>query len=326
MHRKLDRVQRKLTQSDIFETEYFEVPVDEKVVRYVDSNHISRERVNTLFDKEPTTIPWLESFKKDEVFVDIGANVGMYSVYAGAISGARVFSFEPESQNYADLNQNIFINGLHRRVSAFCVAMSDADKVDYLYLSRFGPSYSHHDFGQSSWDKEKRFGEIVVSNEERLPQGCVSFRLDTLVDSGFIPAPNHIKIDVDGFEGKVIEGAWKTLQHPGLKSVLLEVDYKIPTSLDAVDRMLAAGWKFSKDQVRMNRHEILPFETVQERMKTKLGGQNFIFYKDDFYTDFFERFISDFVPPHPPHQPIRDVLPREPLVPRMLRRLTSRHS
>ena len=79
----------------------------------------------TIFSKEPTTIPWLEAIRADETLVDIGANIGLYSIYAAAYTGCRVYAFEPEALNYAELNKNVFVNDLHGRVSAFCIAMSD---------------------------------------------------------------------------------------------------------------------------------------------------------------------------------------------------------
>ena len=53
-------------------------------------------RFNTLLDKEPETIEWIDSFKPGETLWDIGANVGIYSIYAG-LRGLNVLSFEPDT-------------------------------------------------------------------------------------------------------------------------------------------------------------------------------------------------------------------------------------
>src|SRR4029450_11497484 len=128
-----------------------ETLVDGKTLRYVESNRLAAKRVESLFAKEPTTIPWIASFQPGETFVGIGGNVGVYSIYGAVMTGCRVFAFEPESLNYAELNKNIFVNGLHDRISAFCLAMSDEEKIDYLNLGCFGEAYSHHDFGENTW-------------------------------------------------------------------------------------------------------------------------------------------------------------------------------
>src|SRR4029450_4527251 len=88
--------------------------------------------------RNPQRFPGLESFQPGETVVDIGANIGMYTIYAAAFAGARVFAFEPDALNYAELNKNIFVNQLNDRVSAFCLALTDESKVDYLNLGAFG--------------------------------------------------------------------------------------------------------------------------------------------------------------------------------------------
>ena len=300
MHRKVEQLQLKRIKSKLFTAEYYEFEVEDKAIRYVISNSLSRRRTETLFDKEPTTAPWLETFKPGEVFVDIGANVGMYSIYAAVVSGANVYAFEPESQNYAELNKNIFLNGLHNQVKAYCMAMLDKEQVSQIMLSAFGPAFAHHDFEKSSWEKgEMQIGQLHVKDEERLPQGCISMPLDKLVADGSVPSPNHIKIDVDGFEHKVIEGMQKTLRNPGLKSVLFEVDFKLPESMKTLETLLSQGWTYSRDQLRTNRHEVLAWEQFEKRMTDRKGGQNFILYKDGLYDDYFAEFTQGFVPPHP---------------------------
>ena len=64
-------------------------------------------RAETFFTKEPDTIEWIESFDKNDVFLDIGANIGIYSLYA-AKNVSKVWAIEPESLNFAMLNLNIF--------------------------------------------------------------------------------------------------------------------------------------------------------------------------------------------------------------------------
>jgi Met-10+ like-protein len=106
-------------------------------LRFYVPSPIVRSHVERLLTREPTTPPWIRSFAPHEVFIDVGANIGLYSIYASVLAGSRVYSFEPEAQNYAELNKNIFINGLHERVTAYCVALTDHSALASLYLCTF---------------------------------------------------------------------------------------------------------------------------------------------------------------------------------------------
>lgn len=85
-----------------------------KVVYVTPTTH-TKWRVDSLFEKEPITIQWIGELAAGEVLVDVGANVGMYTIWAAKTRGARVFAFEPEAQNYALLNRNIVLNNLGAR-------------------------------------------------------------------------------------------------------------------------------------------------------------------------------------------------------------------
>ena len=70
-------------------------------------------RCRTYETKEPETLDWIDGFSREDVMFDVGANVGLYSLYAGK-RGVRVYSFEPEAQNYAGLTSNCMANGCRR--------------------------------------------------------------------------------------------------------------------------------------------------------------------------------------------------------------------
>ena len=73
-------------------------------------------RVNTFFTKEPDTLNWIDSFKKNSVFWDVGSNIGLYSCYA-AKKNCNVFAFEPSYFNLPILSQNINYNRIQNKVS-----------------------------------------------------------------------------------------------------------------------------------------------------------------------------------------------------------------
>lgn len=211
-------------------------------VLYVTPNTATKWRVDSLFEKEPITIEWIAGFKSGDVLVDVGANVGMYTVWAAKTRGVRVFAFEPESQNFALLNRNILLNSLGDQVNAYCLAMSDVAGLSQLHLSQFMAGGSCHSLGE----------QVDFKHEPMKPaysQGCVSARLDDLVAGGVVPEPDHIKIDVDGFEPKVIAGAQRITTGNKLRSLLIEVNQNLTDHLQMVAELNALGFRHDPAQV-----------------------------------------------------------------------------
>jgi FkbM family methyltransferase len=223
---------------------------------------IVRSNIERLLTREPTTPPRIRSFEPHEVFIDAGANIGLYSVYASVVTGARVYSFEPEAQNYAELNKNIFINGLHETVTAYCVALTDHSALASLYLCTFAVGFGHHDFGANSWEADLRRGDVIFPKDKRLKQGAVGMTLDELVESGALPVPHHLKIDVDGFEWKVLAGAVRTLSRPEVKSVLIETDFSSSKSVETIQFMTERGWRYSEQRIASGDRYIAQHRTL----------------------------------------------------------------
>lgn len=276
--------------------DYAEIVHRGKSMRYATTGLSSLKRVKSLFTKEPITLAWIDSFSEGEVLFDIGANVGMYTVYAAVMRDAKVYSFEPESLNYAELNKNVFLNDLHHSCLAYCLALSDVDKTDRLLLSDFGLGISYHDFEENSWTEDKQFtADWKVSRDNRRLQGCIGRRVDTLIAEG-LPVPHHIKIDVDGLEHRVIAGMLETLRRPQLRTVLIEINFDNPENLAIIDIMQEIGWKFSWEQLRINRKTKFTVEQIKSYQQRGQGGLNYIFFKEDAYETLFNRIFDTYTP------------------------------
>jgi FkbM family methyltransferase len=281
------------------ELDYSSVDVAGTALRFATTGSSSRKRIRTLFSKEPITLAWIDTFDEGETVYDIGANVGMYTIYAAMMRRAEVYAFEPEALNYAELNKNIYLNDLHGQVMAYCVALSDIDKADRLLLSDFGLGISYHDFEENSWTEDKTFApDWSVSKDNRRAQGCLGRRLDSLIADG-LPQPHHIKIDVDGLEHRLVEGMLDTLRQPSLKTILIEINFDNPKNLAIVDRMAQLGWRFSWEQLRINREVKFSVAKIKSYQKRGIGGLNYIFYKDPFYDRFFARLFDSYTPGEP---------------------------
>jgi FkbM family methyltransferase len=198
-------------------------------------NRVVSWRARTFLTKEPETLEWIDTFRSGDVLFDIGANIGLYTIYAAKRS-VEVMAFEPESQNYALINQNIFLNGVADRVKCLSVALSDRDGVDYIYLSRFRAGESLHNFGAAEDWQHRPF-------TPSFQQGSLSFSLDSFLAFQPAPFPSHIKIDVDGIEAKVVRGAARTLRDGRLRSLLIEFDGASAEDVAAIAEIEKAGFR-----------------------------------------------------------------------------------
>jgi len=192
-------------------------------------------RARTFFTEEPDTIEWLDALQPSDVFWDIGANVGLYAIYAAKFRKCKVYAFEPESQNYALLIDNMALNGVNDRLSATCVALNEAERFGKLTVPFVTKGGAYNLFGtpgaQGQDVPESVRAAEIFWNDDRVSQLTFGCSIDDLVfRHGFTP-PTHIKIDVDGIEYKIIKGASRTLESPHLKSLLIELNEK--SQLDA---------------------------------------------------------------------------------------------
>ena len=71
----------------------------EFLFKVLDMGYVTRFRAKTFESKEPETLKWIESFEPKDTFLDIGANIGIYS-FAAKLNH-KVISIEPDALNYA---------------------------------------------------------------------------------------------------------------------------------------------------------------------------------------------------------------------------------
>ena len=237
---------------------------DNLQIQFFTPNKICESRASSLYTKEPHTINWLNTFKSNEIFLDVGANVGMYSLYSAFKTNVNVFAFEPESQNFAILNKNIFLNKKNNQIISYPIALSNTNEYTHLFLSKFDSGSSHHNI------KEKIVNNNVYRKKTTCyKQGSVCATIDTLIELNFIPQPDYIKIDVDGSEPNVINGAANVLKNIKLKSLLVEVEPGREDHMSMVRYISNLGYKFCQKQV---------LECTRKSGKFK-GQTYYIFYK-----------------------------------------------
>jgi FkbM family methyltransferase len=184
---------------------------------FLTSSELLLWRIESILTKEPETIDWINSFDKDSVFWDIGANIGLFSIYAAKKANCKTLSFEPSAFNYNILNRNIELNHLDEKILAICFALSDNTSLSSFYLSNTEDGSACHGFEEAKDQDGNNF------NPE-FNQGMLGMSIDKFIETFNPPFPQHIKIDVDGIEDKIVYGAKKTFADPRLKSVLIELE------------------------------------------------------------------------------------------------------
>ena len=104
-----------------------------EIFKIYDYGRVTRMRAASFETKEPETIDWIRTFKAEESLLDIGANIGIYSLYA-ALKGINVIALEPDALNYALLNLNIRVNNFGKKIVAYSIAMHDVTKFSKFNL------------------------------------------------------------------------------------------------------------------------------------------------------------------------------------------------
>lgn len=135
-----------------------------------------------------------------DVFYDVGANVGFFSLLATRCVGpdGAVYAFEPVNENAAAIRRNVRLNGL-RNVSVFEVAVEEQSRTGSLYVTK--------------WDGGSSLSTVAVAPADFVEQRTVQvMSLDQLIESNRLRPPRLVKVDVEGAELGVFRGMLKTIE------------------------------------------------------------------------------------------------------------------
>jgi FkbM family methyltransferase len=177
-------------------------------------NYLCQYRVDTYSTKEPETLTWIDSFFEKSIFWDVGANIGLYSIYAAKNRGCRVWSFEPSVFNLEVLARNIDLNALSSNVFLMPIAIGEKTGIGLLHLSST-------DWGGALSTFDKTFGFDGKPLKQVFEYATYAVTLDDAVDKLDLPTPDFLKIDVDGIEHLILAGGGRMLR--SVKSVLVEI-------------------------------------------------------------------------------------------------------
>jgi len=231
------------------------------------TNKYTLWRAYTFLNKEPTTLEWMQQFKKESWLIDIGANIGIYSLPAALYHASKVISVEVEPGNYSELLKNIKINKISsQNIEPVLLGISTkyANKLNKLYLTKDEIGQSCHQLGENV-DYMLR-----PMNTDRPFKTVYSISLAQLMDASSIPpdVPVHIKIDVDGIECDICESLFTSGLINRLSSIQVELNpINIPEHNELKERFINNNFKYSEDQV----------ERMREKEGIFINSSNYIF-------------------------------------------------
>ncbi|WP_373515984.1 FkbM family methyltransferase [Persicitalea sp.] len=192
--------------------------------------------------------------REDDTFVDVGANIGVYTVLASGVAGARSISYEPIPSTFASLARNVNYNSLQTKVEL--VNCGVGDRADTITFSNSLDAINH------------------VIYEENFSGSTIDVPVDSLDNLLEGKAANVLKIDVEGYEVNVVNGATQVLENPKLKAILIETNgltdqYEFGQNY-LHDKLLGLGFQPC---------QYLPKERKLEPI-TGTGAQNTIYIRD----------------------------------------------
>ncbi len=148
---------------------------------------------------------WLKKLNlKNPIIIDVGSNVGLYSLcYSKIYKGSKIYSFEPEKNNFNFLKKNIHLN---KGKDIFIFNYGISDKKETKTISIPIPSQHHR------YNKNINSGLFSFFGKGKYKSNCKLIKLDTFIKKKKFKNIDFIKIDVEGYELKVLNGAKKLIK------------------------------------------------------------------------------------------------------------------
>ena len=238
---------------------------------FFNPNNLVDWRVRTLLSKEPDTIRWINNFEKNKnkeiIFWDIGANIGLFSIYSAQKhrGNIKVIAFEPSSSNLRVLTRNISINNFSDKIFINQIALTNQKNV---FLDMNEPNFIEGSSLNTFGEKFNFEGKNFLAKQKYKIFGTT---IDTMVDNGYLDIPNYVKIDVDGLEHLILEGGDKMFNNKKIRSVLIEVNENFKVQKEKV-------LKFMLD----HNFKLLAKENTPENLSDKfIKTFNYRFEKND---------------------------------------------
>ena len=215
----------------IQERSYKSIKIIGKEINFFVPNQLLEWRVDTYFSKEPETLEWIDSFqiKENLIFWDIGANIGLYSIYNSLKHPkSTTIAFEPSSSNLRILTRNISINNLEKNIKVVSIPLTNKENIfQEMKEGQFVEGGALNSFGEEFDFEGKEF-------KPTMKYSLLGTTINYFLENSILVIPDYIKIDVDGIEHLILEGGDKFLNDKKVKGLLIEINEKFKEQYDKV--------------------------------------------------------------------------------------------
>ena len=161
----------------------------------------------------------LHYLRPGDTFVDVGANIGSYTMLASAVTGAKTIAFEPVSTEFSALEANVALNDIKNLVDLRKTAVGSKT-------------------GTVNFTKGWGAGSKIIRDDEEGTSTSIT-TLDAAIDDKNI---RLIKVDVEGFESEVIKGALRVLSGPSPLALIIELiglaGYELGIDIKSIHSMI----------------------------------------------------------------------------------------
>lgn len=221
------RVQGRFSQALLDET--FELETPSGPLKFVILGRGSSIRAVSALRQQPATIEWIDSFSLGSVFWDVGANVGVYALYAARRGDAKVVAFEPAAVNFFLLAANCEANGLDAQVGCLLIGLGSEKSIGHMAVSQFVPAESFRFRGTSVPRHLTQQAALILS-------------MDQVVEEYGAACPNYIKIDVPALTEAILIGGARLLRRPEVRELHVEMREYSSTGQRIVEMLSLAGF------------------------------------------------------------------------------------
>jgi len=220
-HRSLIYLSRIIS---LFKITLIKIKLDDITIIFGVDNYRDFQRAITIKFKEEGTFKFItKNVKPNDVFLDVGANIGVYSILAAAKLGlaGKVVSIEPHSINFSSLLKNIALNNKSATIYPLNIALTSKRSFQPFNYYQLDSGSTGSQLGKSGYDN--------FHFREKVTEIKFATSIDELVDTDIIPVPTLIKIDVDGLEYQIVQGMvslLKSEKRPRLVQIEINLEYK----------------------------------------------------------------------------------------------------
>lgn len=215
--------------------------------RFLNHGRGSCKRAQALLTKEPDSLAWIDRMAPGSVFWDIGANIGVLTLYAALRGDLEVWAFEPAAVNYYNLAANCELNGLDGQVRCLQLGFGDSNEILDLHISQMMPA-------RSFTFREKLLRKPKSGKPRSFPchQPAQVWRIDDFIDHYRLSRPNYLKIDVPGLTPEILLGGRRTLSDAAVREVQVEAREQGPGGRRVLSLMSEAGFEISRRNKRLD--------------------------------------------------------------------------